>query len=420
MSTVFSELNDIKKYEGSTRLTSSFGIDLSPANILKKTGFLSVIGDPKTVKNKFLTPNLDSCNSSFVITDIDGELYKEHWLNLTQRGYTVECISFSKNASFETTIQYDPFLWIQGDDIRSKQEAFERLIRKMIPSDGTSGDPFWNSAAQVVCMAAALGTFDKYPDDNTRHVHFWSVLEAACSIKEDGSTEADELFKDPELSEETRRYWSDYNGLTTGGSGIATKKSIATAVMRHMIPFLEFTMKNKGHEFRIEDLYKKKTALFIVTDSDTDTALPEVFVYQLFSALLAKTAESLNNSKAKPGPECLYIVLTDPRVFTAWDQRFIEVYKIASGIITADSIKLLEKNQQSLLRYFSTRLFIGNNDYYTCNYISSSAIRTAKVEEPELSSENFKNALTRGKAVLLLPGEKPFIDDTIKVIKHDR
>ena len=418
MSTVFSELNDIKKYEGSTRLTSSFGIDLSPANILKKTGFLSVIGDPKTVKNKFLTPNLDSCNSSFVITDIDGELYKEHWLNLTQRGYTVECISFSKNASFETTIQYDPFLWIQGVDAESKQEAFERLIRKMIPSDGTSGDPFWNSAAQVVCMAAACSTFDKYPDDDTRHIHFWSVLDDACSIKEDGSTEADELFKDPKLSGETRRYWSDYNGLTTGRSGIVTKMSIANAVMEHMIPFLEFTMKNKGHEFGIEDLYKKKTALFIVTDSDVDTTLPEVFVYQLFKALLAKTAESLNNSKAKPGPERLSIILTDPRVFTAWEQRFIEVYKIASGIITTDSIKLLEKNQQNLLRYFSTRLFIGNNDYYTCNYISSSAIRMAKTEEPELSSENFKNALTGGKAVLLLPEEKPFIDDAIKVPTH--
>lgn len=239
-----------------------------------------IIGGTGTGKSSVvLIPSIYSMQSSFIIHDPSGELYRKTSGQLKSRGYEVLLLNF---ANPPISFGYNPLA--RANNSSEIQKVASLLIDNAFGQ--RSKDPFWNTQATAL-LSMLIGILKKQDScfqnlANVRHL-LNQLGSSPKSIDALFSKDADEV-----LFSEYKSFIA-YDDKVVNGV-IATAKaalqifsdeSVAKVTVEDTISFSDFR--------------KKKVALFIqnsVADQKYYSVLTSIFFEQLFSFLLGRFAES--------------------------------------------------------------------------------------------------------------------------------
>lgn len=264
-----------------------------------------VFGTPGGGKTEgVVKPNIMQMNSSYVVTDPKGNLYKQMSPMLKAAGYNVCCLDFTNP---EASMTYNPFTYVNSE------EDIDYLAKSIVFAEGRkSHDPFWDDAAELLLKAImhfALEWNEHYKRREQTSFHDVITIADWYSYSPNGEWKGVSNLLE-EAMEEIRRglYWNKKGECKAGYKNpdsiacktwnrfrTVTKAETTTAciIMEMWGTLNHLAGKNKERLFSNEDpvdlasLGKKKTALFVIV-SDTDRSLDfmvSVFYGQLFKEL---------------------------------------------------------------------------------------------------------------------------------------
>ncbi|HEX3075940.1 MAG TPA: type IV secretory system conjugative DNA transfer family protein [Lachnospiraceae bacterium] len=175
-------------------------------------------GSGKTFR--WVKPNLYQCNSSFIITDPKGEIYRSCASTLEKNGYQVKVLNLLNAEGMKSSICYNPFEYLKTDIDVIK--LITNLIANTTPKDSTKGDPFWENAESMLLQAIIFYIWKEEPKERR---NFGTVLEfmSKAEFKQDPRTgakldsELDRIFNKLERSEleriERERREHNFSGI---------------------------------------------------------------------------------------------------------------------------------------------------------------------------------------------------------------
>lgn len=328
--------------------------------------------------------------SSFVVVDTKGQLFKLMTPLFKERGYEIAVVDF---VNPKKSYGYDPIKAIRKNYDGSYNQQDIMSITNILVPFADPQDSFWISAARNVVSCAisyVLENFDK-ADKN-----FWSVFKVCKRIISDADTSERAVpFLEIYATDNPKSFCiQKYNGFKGIIASEKTWGSIGL-FLNHMERF-EFSeiksMFTKKKYLDFTSLGKKKTIVFLNV-SDTDHSLDDlvnIFYTQLFQKL-CRAADSNPDGRLKVP---LRIFLDD---FAA-NVRIEDFDKLISVIRSRDiyvSIMLQSLTQlESLYKPSQAStivsncdhiLYLGGNDYHTAEFL---AARMCMTPEKVLSLPN--------------------------------
>jgi len=191
----FATETDIRKYglnqkRNNIILSQTEFLPVDPHEIHRNLN-IAVLGGTGTQKTRgFVKPNLMQCNTSFVVTDPKGELYRECGNMLKKADYDVKLLNLS-NPDF--TDGYNPFDYIEHErDIN----ILTKTIKENTLSKDYKSNDFFDKAASAL-LRSLLHYVNQCYDDKDKHLMSVFDLVLKGKQKEEGeNTELDKLFED--------------------------------------------------------------------------------------------------------------------------------------------------------------------------------------------------------------------------------
>lgn len=325
-----------------------------------------VIGMDYDVVRGYIKPNIENTDSSFVVVDVKKELYDKHSSELLKRGYSVKLLNF---VDFSGSDGFNLFKYIEPEDPkRDIMMAVDNLYG--IYKDAV--DPFFmNSAKCVVCAAM----FYEYKTDKS-FSEALKIIDKVCSIRDDGSTDADALFGnlgkvDP--SDIAYRYWREFSCLTS-----KCKKDIV-AILKVFRNRYSKGYGDRGISMFTKDtldivsIGEKKTAVFLeISEIDSSMYyLVRLFYKLLFDSLCRKADEYPDGLPVHVEVFMREFSLIHPDGFNMMvsDLRSRNI----SVSIVLQSLKQLRSTEDwgAISDIIDTILYFGCRDKETCNYLAS-------------------------------------------------
>ncbi len=111
----------------------------------------------------YAKPNIMQCNCSFVITDPKGDILRDCGAMLKAEGYKVLALDL---INMEQSNCYNPFVCLRNDN--DIQRLVTNLFKATTPKDSKSNDPFWDTAAQMLCLPLYSICIMKHPQKKNR------------------------------------------------------------------------------------------------------------------------------------------------------------------------------------------------------------------------------------------------------------
>ena len=117
----------------------------NPANARNKN--VLVVGGSGSGKTRFwLKPNLLQCHSSYVVTDLKGDIVIDCGQALLKNGYSIRIFN---TINFRKSMHYNPFAYIHSE------KDILKLTTTLIANtkgDGKAGDEFWTKAETLLYL----------------------------------------------------------------------------------------------------------------------------------------------------------------------------------------------------------------------------------------------------------------------------
>lgn len=226
-------------------------------------------------------PNLMQCNTSYVVTDPSGGLYKQYGKFLEYRGYKVKCFNLSR---MDKGNHYNPFRYIHGD--KDAAVLVNTLITNTTPPEASKGEPFWEKAetALLTALVAYLHQYCAYSQQNFSNV---MRLLRAAQISEDDNTRRsplDAIFEEIRALDPESFAVKQYDDFRMGAGKTLQSILISCAVRLQAFDLWDVAELTKTDDIDLEAVGDEKTALFIITPtSDTTFNFLAAMMYsQLF------------------------------------------------------------------------------------------------------------------------------------------
>ncbi len=323
----------------------------------------------------YVIPNIQQYNGSMVIADTKGNLHKKLRAGLEAAGYEVQVIDF---VNMEKSASYNPFDYIgKGKSAGGFREQDIITIAKAMAPDTTKDDPFWNDAARSVLACLIAFVMEALPKKERNLCSATKLFH--CLDTNQGK----QIFRELEEVLPDSFAVRKYKGFSKIFKTEKTWNCIAQFV-NEALELYDLTeaqgMFNKRVAFRLEDLGKKKMAVF-VNVSDTDRAfdrLINVFYAQLFQQLI-KTADGNEDGRLQVP---VRIILDDfaTNVYIPDFDKLISVIRSReiSVSIILQSISQLETlythaQAVTIINGCDHLLYLGGQDVSTAEYISKKA-----------------------------------------------
>ena len=230
---------------------------------------------------------LSKHGESMIITDPKGELYEKKSNMLRAKGYNIVLLNFRDpgrgNAWNPLSLPYN--LWKSGNQDKAI-ELLEDLAANILYDEGNkNADPFWEKTSADYFSGLALSLFSDASEDQI-NLNSISLMTTVGEEKLGGSTYIKEYFntKDPNSPE----YVSASSTILAPSD---TKMSIL-AVFKQKIKLFasraNLSEMLSYSDFNIEDIGKKKTALFIVIQDEKKTyhSLVTILIKQIYETLI--------------------------------------------------------------------------------------------------------------------------------------
>lgn len=230
---------------------------------------------------------------SMIVTDPKGELYEQTANELKERGYNVIVLNFRDPQNGNC---WNPFfipykLFKEGKEDKAI-ELLEDLAKNILYDESSKGqDPFWENSSADYFTGLAYALFQDATEDQV-NINSINYMASVGENKLGGTTYIKEYFS--EKSQDSTEY---IKANSTINAPTDTKGSILSVFNQKIQLFS--SRKNLSEmlahsDFDMEDIGRKKTAVFIVIQDEKKTyhSLVTIFLKQCYETLVRVAQET--------------------------------------------------------------------------------------------------------------------------------
>lgn len=401
-----------------------------------------VVGGSGAGKTRFYAkPNILQCNTSFVVADPKGELFRAIAPLLIEKGYEVCVFNL---ITPEDSDGYNPFTYIRTDEDVIK--LISNLIQNTTPKGTSQNDPFWEKSEIALDSALMLYLLHEAPPEEQNFETLMFMIENASVMEDDDEymSPVDVVFQmleDREPEHIAVKQWKIFKQA----SGKTAKSILISAAVRLAAFNLpEIARMTSKDELDLGSLGEKKKAIFcVIPDNDNSfNYLVGMLYTQAFQELYYRADHKYNGELPVPVhfvmDEFANVALPDnfERVLATMRSRRISVSIIIQNM--AQLKALFKDSYESIVGNCDTFLYLGGNEQSTHEYISKMLgketidTRTRGVTKGQhgSSSTNYQNAgrelltldevrlLDNANALIFIRGERPVMDKKFDILSH--
>ncbi len=371
-----------------------------------------IAGTPGTGKTRgYVIPNLFSGDSSKIVADTKGNLYRRYGVALEARGYRVENIDFVNPE--RSTIGYNPFRFIRRKKNKDFRDSDIRKIAEAICPAGQSEEPFWGQQGQMYLEFAISYVMEMNAE---RYRNFTAIEEIVDRIGTDDLKNdvlklkcgrpgclAERIYPKISTNMPAEKMHHSIMGFVNNAlNQVADNEITELYSMKRMLSF--------------EDLGRHKTVLFL-TISDTDRTR-ETLVNLFYTQALQELVRAADENDASRLDVPVRIIFDDfaantvipdfDKIISVVRSRGISVSLIVQSIRQLDSMYGRSK-AMTILDNCDTQIYLGGVNNETASYF---AVKMDKLAKSVLS-------LPLEKECLFIRGQQPRIVDKFDLSIHE-
>lgn len=230
---------------------------------------------------------------SMIVTDPKGELYEKTANELKERGYNIIILNFRDPQKGNCWNPFTlPYKLYKSGDIDKATELLEDLAKNILYDESSKGqDPFWENTSADYFTGLSLALFEDATEDEI-NINSINIMSTVGEEKLGGTTYIKEYFSDKDQAG-----GAYVNASSTLMAPTDTKGSILSVFKQKIKMFSsrENLSEMLSHsDFDLEDIGRKKTAVFIVIQDEKKTYHPlvTIFLKQCYETLVRVAQET--------------------------------------------------------------------------------------------------------------------------------
>ena len=402
-----------------------------------------VVGGSGAGKTRYIVkPNIYEANASYIATDPKGELARDSIPLLLREGYTIKVFDL---VDPDRSDCYNPFHYIRNDADVLKLIA--NFIRNTTPKTAHSNDPFWEKSETALDSALMLYLLHEAPPEDQNMEMMLTMLEYGAAKEGDGDhvSALDLLFQALEEENPNHIAVRQYKVFKQAPSETAMSILISAAVRLAPFSLPEIQRITSRDEMELGKLGERKQAIFCIIPDSNDVSLNflvGMLYSQAFQELYFQADKVHGGSLPIPVrlmfDEFANVSLPDgyARLQATMRSRNVMATIILQNI---SQLKALFKDDwEGIIGNADAFIYLGGNEQSTHKYVSEllgkETIQTQTSSQSKgrngSYSQNFQQAgrelltpdevrmLDNKKAIVLIRGEAPVIDDKYDLMKH--
>ena len=402
-----------------------------------------VVGGSGAGKTRFLVkPNVMLANASYIVTDPKGEIVRAVGPLLLKRGYVLRVFDLVDLARSDC---YDPFRYIRKD--ADVFRLIDNLIQNTTPKNAQQSDPFWQKSEIALDSALMLYLLHEAPPEEQTMEMLLTMIEHG-GAKEDNSdfrSALDLLFEALEEEQPDHIAVREYHIFKQAAGKTARSILVSAAVRLSVFALREVQEITSRDTMELEKLGERKQAIFCVIPDSNDGSLNflvGMLYTQAFQELYYQADKVHGGSLPIPVrlmfDEFANVALPDgyARLQATMRSRNIMATIILQNI---SQLKALFKDDwEGIIGNADSFLYLGGNEKQSHKYISEllgkETIQTTTSSRSRGRSGSYSQNLQQTgrelltpdevrllddrKAIVLIRGERPVIDDKYDILKH--
>ena len=430
-----------KRYTQNLILTQNFRMGLDCYKHKRNLNVLVVGGSGAGKSRAYAVVNIMQCNCSMVVTDPKGELLRKTGGLLEREGYEVRVFDL---INPETSFCYNPFAYVRDD--KDVLKLINNLIRNTTPKGAQSSDPFWEKSETALLQALMLYLLHEAPPEEQNFSIIMEMLGSA-QVKEDDEeyqSPLDILFERLEMRNPESIAVKQYAIYKQAAGKTAKSILISVGVRLAAFNLKQIANLTRTDELDLYSIGEKKVALFCcIPDADTSLNYLVGMIYSNLFQTLYYVADRKYHGKLPIPVHCIMdewpnVALPDDfdKLLATMRSRAISCSIIIQNI--AQMKALFKDSWESLIGNCDEFLYLGGNEKEGHKYVSEllgketldtntygqtkgrSGSYSVNFQQSgrELLTPDEVRLLDNRKAVLLVRGERPILDEKYDLHKH--
>ena len=412
----------------------SEGIILSKNNVMPthiKYNNVLVVGDAGSGKSRnVIEPNILQMNSSYVISDTNGNYYKKYSKLLKENGYKIRVLDF---YNFDDTISnlYNPFKYLTDND--SIESLIDCLFAWQNSGQKKHEDTFLEICEQLLFSACIHYLIEFCTEENK--INFAGLRDLISSLAEyendtDEKSIGEKLFETLPTDSITYIIYEKFRKSV----GKCFKGRTISAIIRlNVFTIPKVANLTNTDNVELDKLGDEKTALFIITapSSNTYSFLSAILYSQLFNTLCFVNKQNGNLTGNYQ--------LTIPVMFLmdefanvcfipdlAVKLMIMKKYNISCMIVvqSLEQLMTVYDNWQEIADCCKTHIFLGSNESKTLEYFTKQSQTNTKsgfIFKTKFKRDKVLNELRflpSDECIVFMPDQKPIKDKKYDLEHH--
>ena len=423
-------------------LTQHLRMSLNSRQHLRNLLQIIVGGSGAGKSRNVVKPNVYEANASYIVTDPKGELAASAIPLLLREGYSVKVFDL---VDPERSDCYNPFRYIRSDADVLKLIA--NFIRNTTPKNAHSNDPFWEKSETALDSALMLYLLHEAPPQDRTMEMMLTMLEYGAAKEGDGDhvSPLDLLFQALEEENPNHIAVRQYKVFKQAPSETAMSILISAAVRLAPFSLPEIQRITARDELELEKLGERKQAIFCIIPDSNDVSL-NFLVGMLYSQAFQELyyqADKVHGGSLPIPVRLMFDEFANVSLPDGYErlQATMRSRNVMATIILQNisQLKALFKDSwEGIIGNADAFIYLGGNEQSTHKYVSEllgkQTIETRTSSQSKgrngSYSQNFQQAgrelltpdevrmLDNKKAIVLIRGEAPVIDDKYDLMKH--
>ena len=402
-----------------------------------------VIGGSGAGKTRFvIKPNIYLANTSYLCTDPKGEVARASVPLLLQKGYAIRIFDL---VDPEHSDCYNPFHYIRKD--ADVFRLIDNFIKNTTPKNAHQSDPFWEKSETALFSALMLYLLHEAPPEEQNMEMLLTMIEFGGAKEEDEEYQSplDLLFEALEEEEPDHIAVREYHIFKQAAGKTAKSILVSAAVRLSVFTLPEIQRLTSRDDLELEKLGDRKQAIFCIIPDSNDNSLNflvGMLYTQAFQELYYQ-ADKVQKGALKVPVRFLFDEFANVSLPDGYErlQSTMRSRNIMSTIILQNisQLKALFKDSwEGIIGNADCFLYLGGNEKESHKYVSDllgkqsltyqttsmgrgrngSMSTSTQLMGRELMTPDEVRMLDNGKAIVLIRGESPVIDDKYDLMKH--
>lgn len=229
-----------------------------------------------------IKPNLLQMNTSFVVTDPSGEIFRSEAKLLMENGYNVKIFSTSNMANSNV---YNPFDYVYDEEGNVDETRVTSMVSMFMANasemqNAGKGDPFWDKSSKALLTACAMLLLDFFPPETHNMYHMLKLVQKGKTSESnsEAQTELGKIFEDARKKNPESHCFSSYDTFTLAPARTANSILISAAVDLNMfnqtkvrnMTTTAYQVKARNLEGKVLSYRKDANGELIRTDENID------------------------------------------------------------------------------------------------------------------------------------------------------